>query len=80
MENFWEVILSNGIFAVLFVWLLFFQIKDSSQREKKYIEIINKLAKSLSVVEEIEEDVAEIKSKLVVKVKKRKQNETNRTL
>lgn len=67
MENFWEVILSNGIFALLFVWLLFYQLKDSSRREKKYIEIIDKLAKELEVVDEIEEDVAEIKNKIMVK-------------
>ena len=72
MENFWEVILSNGIFALLFVWLLFYQLKDSSRREKKYIEIIDKLAKELEVVEEIEEDVAEIKNKIMVKSGKAK--------
>lgn len=72
MENFWEVILSNGIFALLFVWLLFYQLKDSSRREKKYIEIIDKLAKELEVVDEIEEDVAEIKNKIMVKSGKAK--------
>ena len=65
MESIWEVVISNGIFACLFVWLLFYQIKDSSRREKKYIEIISKLAQDLDVVEDVKEDVSELKEKII---------------
>lgn len=67
MESIWEVVISNGIFACLFVWLLFYQIKDSSRREKKYIEIISQLAKDLDVVEDVKEDVGELKAKIVLR-------------
>ena len=69
MESIWEVVLQSGIFACLFVWLLFYQLKDSSAREKKYIEIINKLSVQLDVVEDVKEDVKEIKTKMFLKGK-----------
>ncbi|MBR2052817.1 MAG: hypothetical protein IJ959_01540, partial [Clostridia bacterium] len=62
MESIWEIVVSNGIFAALFVWLLFYQLKDSARREKKYIDIIDKLSVQLDVIENIEEDVKEIKN------------------
>lgn len=64
METIWEVVVGNGIFACLFVWLLFYQLKDSAKREKKYIDIIDKLAKQFDVIEDVKEDVKEIKKKL----------------
>ena len=64
MESIWEIVISNGIFATLFVWLLFYQLKDSARREKKYIDIIDKLSVQLDVIENIEEDVKEIKKKI----------------
>ncbi|MBO5310316.1 MAG: hypothetical protein IKK20_01875 [Clostridia bacterium] len=64
MESIWEIVVSNGIFAALFVWLLFYQLKDSARREKKYIDIIDKLSVQLDVIENIEEDVKEIKKKI----------------
>ena len=64
MESIWEIVISNGIFAALFVWLLFYQLKDSARREKKYIDIIDKLSVQLDVIENIEEDVKEIKKKI----------------
>ena len=74
MESIWEVVLQSGIFACLFVWLLFDQLKDSSAREKKYIEIIEKLSNQIDVIEDVQEDVKEIKKKIFFKGKG--QNET----
>ena len=64
MESIWEVVVGNGIFACLFVWLLFYQLRDSARREKKYIDLIDKLSVQLDVIEHIEEDVKEIKQKI----------------
>lgn len=72
MESFWEVIVGNGIFACLFVWLLFYQLKDSSKREKKYIEIIDKLSEEFNVIEDVKEDVKEIKEKIFYDKEKEK--------
>jgi len=74
MQEFINIVLSNGIFATLFVALLFYQLKDSSQREKKYISTIEKLSKHLDTVEDIKEDISEIKSAFL-KPKKGKKSE-----
>ena len=67
-----NIVISNGIFAVLFVMLLFIQIKDSKRREEKYQDAIKKLSCHLDVVEEINEDVKEIKKVIVMPKKKEK--------
>lgn len=40
-----EIIITNIIWAPLFVGLLIYQLKDSAKREKKYQEVIEKLSK-----------------------------------
>lgn len=57
-------LLSNLSFGSLFVWLLWDTRKDSKQREDKYQETIDKLADKISIVQEIKEDVEEIKEKI----------------
>ena len=64
-------IVSQGAWAVLFVWLLIDTRKDSKTREEKLQSIINKnqdviseLAEKFDVVESIQEDVTDIKIKL----------------
>lgn len=63
-EKIFNLAISNGIWAVLFLILLFFQLKDSKKREEKYQKTIENLGASLSVVTEIKEDVEDIKHKL----------------
>ena len=65
-----NIIISNGIFAILFVSLLFIQIKDSKKREEKYQEARKKLSHHLDVVEDISEDVKEMK-KIIISPKKK---------
>ena len=64
----WEEIInlaiSNGIFAVLFMGLLIYQLKDSRTRESKYQSTIESLGKALQVIDEVKEDVSIIKAKL----------------
>ena len=72
MENeLFKVIINNGAWAVLFVWLLIDTRKESKVREEKLQGIINKnqeviaeLAEKFDVVEDIQSDVTEIKIKL----------------
>ena len=60
----WEQIVNlaiqNGLFAVLFLGLLIFQLKDSSKREKKYQQTIESLNRHLDAVEDIEKNVEDI--------------------
>lgn len=64
----WEQIvnlaISNGLFAVLFLGLLVYQLKDSRAREQKYQNTIEKLGNSLEIVRQVKEDVEDIKDKL----------------
>ncbi len=64
----WEQIvnlaISNGLFAVMFLGLFVYQLRDSKNRETKYQETIEKLGDSLQVVKEVKEDVEMIKEKL----------------
>ena len=66
-----KTIVSQGAWALLFVWLLIDTRKESKAREEKLQGIINKnqeviseLAEKFDVVESIQEDVTDIKIKL----------------
>lgn len=66
-----KTIVSQGAWAVLFVWLLIDTRKESKTREEKLQSIINKnqeviseLAEKFDVVEDIKADVTDIKIKL----------------
>ena len=62
--DFWselvKVVVSNGIFAVLFVFLFFYQLKDSQKREKNYCSTIAQLTTHLQMIEEVKEQVSEL--------------------
>ncbi len=59
-----NIVISNGIFAVLFVFLLTYLIKDSSKRENKYNLLIKNLSDNLSSAVENKENLSEIKEEV----------------
>lgn len=63
-EDILNIVISNGIFATLFVFLLVYLLKDSAKRENKYTNTISTLNKHLGVTEDIEEKVDEVKIRL----------------
>lgn len=74
-NDIFNIALSNGIFAGLFVALLIYVLKDSRKREGKYQHIIDNLSKNLNTIDEIKQDVAHIKKQInsnVLKLKKEK--------
>lgn len=71
-EEIMGLAISNGIFAVLFVFLLFYQLKDSGKREKKYQDTISSLAKHLEIVKDIKQDLYEVKNVVIFNKKKEK--------
>lgn len=76
-----QVVISNGVFAILFVGLLVYQIKDSKAREVKYQNTIDKLASHLEVIKDIQEDLVEIKKAVIFGRKGEKQkNEIKRQI
>lgn len=63
-----EMVVKQGVFAVLFVWMLFTTQKKNELREEKYQDVIDK---NQSVIEEqakaftsISKDVSDIKQKI----------------
>lgn len=78
----WEEILNlaikNGLWAVLFMALFIFVIKDSANREKKYQQTISNLTEHLGVVKMIKEDVDDIKT-IVYKSEKSKTKKSKST-
>ena len=55
---------SQGLWAVLFVLLLFYILKENSKREAKYQEIISDLSSNLNIIKDVQDDVKEIKNKI----------------
>ena len=59
-EKVFNLAISNGLYAVLFLGLLVYQLRDSRTREKKYKETIVNLGNALEVVNSVKEDVKDI--------------------
>lgn len=59
-----KLILSQGVFCTLFVWLLTRTEKKNDDREIRYQTTIDNLTVSLGEVKEIKEDVKIIKEKI----------------
>lgn len=59
--DFWSELVKNvisyGVFAMLFVFLFFYQLKDSAKREESYRETIEALADSLQVISDVKVQV-----------------------
>ena len=63
-EQIFNLAISNGLFAVMFVALLFYQLKDSRAREIKYQNTIENLGDALEIVKKVKDDVEAIKEKI----------------
>lgn len=66
-EEVFNLAITNGIWSALFVGLLIYQLKDSAKREKKYQETIKDLSDHLGVVNDIKEEVQEMKKYILNK-------------
>ena len=67
----WKMVVSQGIFACLFTYLLFYVLRTNSKREDKYQATIEKnqtviqdLANKFNVIEKVQRDVEDIKYKI----------------
>lgn len=59
-SEFIKSIVGYGVFAMLFVFLFFYQLKDSAKREESYRETIEALADSLQVISDVKQQVEEL--------------------
>lgn len=55
---------SQGVWAVLFVCLLFYVLKENSQREQNFQDIILGLTEKLDTLDSIKDDLEVIKDEL----------------
>jgi len=60
-----SIVVSNGVFAILFVWLFCYQLKDSAKREIKYQQTIEQLTYHLKVLDDVKKDLTDIKDILI---------------
>jgi len=81
-ENVITFAINHGLMSVLFIGLMIYMLRDVEKREKKYVEIIEKLAERFRVVEEIahsmsgvEREVRDVKIELKLLKKKVSLNE-----
>ena len=66
-ENVIQMAAETGIWAVLFVWLFFKQMKESKAREEKCQQMMEAFSEKLGMISEIKTDVEDIKSVLTEK-------------
>lgn len=71
-QDIFDLALKNGLWAVLFLGLLIFVLRDSKQRENKYQQTIKDLTEHLGVVHEIKKEVEEVKQVVYNNKKKTK--------
>lgn len=64
MDELIKVALSQGLGYGLFVFLLLYVLKTTGNRENRYQDLLDTLAEKFNVVEDIKEDVKEIKNKI----------------
>ena len=69
MNELLSIDLSQISFGALFVWLLFDTNKKNENREQKYQEIIESLSNNIALIQDVKEDVEEIKH-VILGVKK----------
>ena len=55
-----EYAAANGVWALLFLGLLVYQLKDSKKREEKYTATITSLTEGLNALEGIKQDIKSI--------------------
>ena len=67
-EQIFNLALSQGLFAVMFVILFVYQLRDSKTREQKYQETITRLGNALEIVQSVKDDVEDIKELLHVNI------------
>lgn len=57
-QSIMKLILSQGIFAVLFVYLLLYVLKENSNRENNYQKIVTELSNAIPAIEQKLDDIS----------------------
>ena len=73
-EEILQLAIKNGLWAVLFIVLFFYILRDATRRERKYQNTIEKLNEHLKTVNDIKKEVGEI-IEIITRPKKTKKGE-----
>ena len=55
---------SQGLWAVLFVALLFWVLRENAKREANYQDLLQDLTKKLGILEDVKDEVGKISNKI----------------
>lgn len=64
MDELMKAALAQGLGYALFVFLLVYVLKTTGAREIKYQSLLEKLTDKLNIIENVQNDVKEIKTKI----------------
>ena len=64
LEGLMQSALQQGLGYGMFIFLLLYVLKTTGEREKNYQALLEKLTQNFNIVEDIKEDVKEIKSRI----------------
>lgn len=64
MDELMRLAAGQGLGYALFVFLLIYVLKTTGERERRYQDLLDALGEKFGVVEDIKEDVKEIKNKI----------------
>lgn len=64
MEELVKIGMNQGLGYGLFIFLLLYVLKTTGEREVKYQNLLDKMTDKFNIVEDIKEDVKEIKTKI----------------
>lgn len=59
-----QMAMTQGGYAILFVYLLFYVLKENSKRENKYQNIITDLTQKFNILDDVKSSVKKIEEKL----------------
>ncbi|MDU4950976.1 UviB-like protein [Clostridium cadaveris] len=64
MDELLKASINQGLGYGMFVFLLLYVLKTTGDREKRYQDLLDKLTAKFNIVENVQDDVKEIKSHL----------------
>jgi len=76
-ETIIKLAVQYGVFAVLFVWLLFYVLKTSNEREKRLTDCLEEISKRIEKIDVIGECVQRIEKKIDIEQAKEEQKRLN---
>ncbi len=69
LEQAIDLAVNNGIWAVMFLGLLMYLLKDTARREKKYIQLIDDLAIKFGILKKVDTQLNVVNANVITLTK-----------